>query len=105
MISREFITKLSSNKPLPLARGKVFNSKSHYIVLDASSGQLLRDEERGADFSRNTEGGHLRNQIQEQKNKCSPSLTKRFQERKLRRLANISAKLFNELNCEKRQQF
>jgi hypothetical protein len=37
-----------SNKPHPLARGKVFNSKSHYIVLDASSGQLLRDEERGA---------------------------------------------------------
>jgi hypothetical protein len=35
-----------SNKPHPLARGKVFNSKSHYIVLDASSGQLLRDEER-----------------------------------------------------------
>jgi transposase len=32
----------------------------------------------GSDFSRNTEGGHLRSQIQEQKNKCSPSLTKRF---------------------------
>jgi putative transposase len=28
-----------------------------------------------------------------------------FQERKLRRLANISAKLFNELNYERRQQF
>ena len=28
-----------------------------------------------------------------------------FQERKLRRLANISAKLFNEVNYERRQQF
>ncbi|MFP3313679.1 MAG: hypothetical protein RXO28_04095 [Thermocladium sp.] len=28
-----------------------------------------------------------------------------FQERKLRRLANISAKLFNEINYERRQQF
>jgi len=28
-----------------------------------------------------------------------------FQERKLRRLANVSAKLFNELNYERRQQF
>jgi len=28
-----------------------------------------------------------------------------FQERKLRRLANASAKLFNELNYERRQQF
>jgi len=28
-----------------------------------------------------------------------------FQERKLRRLADISAKLFNELNYERRQQF
>jgi transposase len=28
-----------------------------------------------------------------------------FQERKLRRLANASAKLFNEINYERRQQF
>jgi len=28
-----------------------------------------------------------------------------FQERKLRRLANASAKLFNEVNYERRQQF
>ena len=28
-----------------------------------------------------------------------------YQERRLRRLANISAKLFNELNYERRQQF
>jgi len=28
-----------------------------------------------------------------------------FQERKLKRLANISAKLFNEINYERRQQF
>jgi len=28
-----------------------------------------------------------------------------FQERKLRRLADISAKLFNEVNYERRQQF
>ena len=28
-----------------------------------------------------------------------------FQERKLRRLADISAKLFNEINYERRQQF
>jgi len=28
-----------------------------------------------------------------------------FQERKLRRLANTSAKLFNEVNYERRQQF
>jgi len=28
-----------------------------------------------------------------------------FQERKLRRLANISAKLFNEVNYERRQEF
>ena len=32
-------------------------------------------------------------------------LTNGFQIRKLRRLANISAKLFNELNYERRQQF
>jgi len=28
-----------------------------------------------------------------------------FQERKLRRLADISAKLFNEINYERRQEF
>ena len=32
-------------------------------------------------------------------------LPKGFQERKLRRLANTSAKLFNEINYERRQQF
>jgi len=32
-------------------------------------------------------------------------LSNGFQERKLRRLANASAKLFNEINYERRQQF
>jgi transposase len=71
-----------------------------------SSGQLSGYEERGADFSRNTRGGHLREvEYKNKRTNVVRLLPNGFQERKLRKLANTSARLFDEVNYERRQQF
>jgi len=71
----------------------------------ASSGQLLRDEEREPTSPAMPEEGIYEVKFKNRRTNVVRLLPNGFQERKLRKLANISAKLFNELNCEKRQQF
>ena len=70
-----------------------------------SSGQLLGHEERKLITSAIPEEGIYEVEFKNIRTNVVRLLPNGFQERKLRRLANISAKLFNELNYERRQQF
>ena len=69
-----------------------------------SSGQFLKHEGREP-ISHAEEGIYEVNYIQIKRTNLVSLLPNDFQERKLRKLANISAKLFNKLNYERRQQF
>jgi putative transposase len=69
-----------------------------------SSGQLLRDEEREPSSPAMPEEG-CEVKFKNRRTNAVRLLPNGFQERKLRKLANTSAKLFNELNYERRQQF
>jgi len=70
-----------------------------------ASGQLLEDEEREPISPAIPEGGIYEVKYTNRRTNVVRLLPNGFQERKLRRLANISAKLFNEVNYERRQQF
>ncbi|MFP3228515.1 MAG: hypothetical protein RXQ71_06975 [Caldisphaera sp.] len=70
-----------------------------------SSGQLLKHEEREPISPAIPEEPSTKLIIRIKRTNVVHLLLNGFQERKLRRLANISAKLFNELNYERRQQF
>jgi len=71
-----------------------------------SSGQLSKDEEREPTLSpAMPEEGTYEVEFKNKRTNVVRLLPNGFQERKLRRLANISAKLFNEVNYEKRRQF
>ena len=69
------------------------------------SGQLLKHEEREPIYPAIPERGIYEVKYTNKRTNVIRILPNGFQERKLRRLANISAKLFNELNYERRQQF
>jgi len=84
---------------------KAFKSKPPFSLRMPSSGQLLGDEGREPIPPAIPEAS-----IQEVKHESRRAnvvrlLPSGFQERKLRRLASISARLFNEVNYERRQQF
>jgi len=70
-----------------------------------SSGQLLEDEEREPISPAIPEGGIHEVEFKNRRASVVRLLPNGFQERKLRRLANTSAGLFNEINYERRQQF
>ncbi|SAI84390.1 RNA-guided endonuclease InsQ/TnpB family protein [Saccharolobus solfataricus] len=71
-----------------------------------SSGQLLGDEEREpTPTPAMPEEGVYEVKYSNRRTNVVRLLPNGFQERKLRRLANLSAKLFNEVNFERRQQF
>jgi len=70
-----------------------------------SSGQLSKDEEREPISPAMPEKGIHEVEFKNRRTNVVCRLPNGFQERKLRRLANISAKLFNEVNYERRQQF
>jgi len=71
-----------------------------------SSGQLSEDEERGPILTpAMPEEGISEVEFKNKRTNVVRLLPNGFQERKLRRLANVSAKLFNEVNYERRQQF
>jgi len=70
-----------------------------------ASGQLLEDEEREPISPAIPEEGIYEVEFTNRRTNVVRLLPNGFQERKLRRLANISAKLFNEVNYERRQQF
>ncbi|MFP3242927.1 hypothetical protein [Caldisphaera sp.] len=69
------------------------------------SGQLLKHEEREPISPAIPEEGIYEVNYKNKRTNVVRLLPNGFQERKLRRLSNISAKLFNELNYERRQQF
>jgi len=71
----------------------------------SSPGQFLGNEERGLIPPAIPGGGIKEIKCTNKRTNVVRLLPNGFQERKLRRLANISAKLFNEINYERRQQF
>jgi transposase len=70
-----------------------------------SSGQLLKHEEREPISPAISYEGIYEVNYTNKRTNVIRILPNGFQKRKLRRLANISSKLFNELNYERRQQF
>jgi len=70
-----------------------------------SSGQLLKHEEREQISPAIPDEGIYEVNYTNKRTNVVRLLLNGYQERKLRRLSNISAKLFNELNYERRQQF
>jgi len=71
----------------------------------SSPGQFLGNEERGLIPPAIPGGGIKEVKCSNKRTNVVRLLPNGFQERKLRRLANISAKLFNEINYERGQQF
>ena len=71
----------------------------------SSAGELLVDEERELTTPAILEEGIHEVEFKNKRTNVVRLLPNGFQERKLRRLADTSAKLFNELNYERRQQF
>jgi len=71
----------------------------------SSPGQFLGNEERRPIPPAIPGGGIKEIKHNNKRTNVVRLLPNGFQERKLRRLANISAKLFNEINYERRQQF
>jgi len=70
-----------------------------------ASGQLLEDEGREPIPPAIPEGGIYEVKYTDRRTNVVRLLPNGFQGRKLRRLASISARLFNEVNYERRQQF
>jgi len=70
-----------------------------------ASGQLLEDEEREPISSAIPEEDIYEVEFKNRRTNVVRLLPNGFQERKLKKLANTSAKLFNEVNYERRQQF
>ncbi|MFP3230231.1 MAG: transposase [Caldisphaera sp.] len=70
-----------------------------------SSGQLLKHEEREPISPAIPDEGIYEVEFGNRRANVVRLLPNGFQERKLERLANITAKLFNEINYERRQQF
>jgi putative transposase len=71
----------------------------------SSSGQLLGHEEREPTSPAIPEEGIYEVEYTNRRTNVVRLLPNGFQERKLRKLADASAKLFNEVNYERRQQF
>ena len=71
----------------------------------SSSGQFLENGGRGPTSPAIPGGGIKEVEFKNRRTNVVRLLPNGFQERKLRRLADISAKLFNEVNYERRQQF
>jgi putative transposase len=69
------------------------------------SGQLLKHEEREPISPAIPERGIYEVNYKNKRTNVVRLLPNGYQERKLGRLANITVKLFNELNYERRQQF
>jgi putative transposase len=70
-----------------------------------ASGQLLEDEGREPIPPAIPEASIQEVKYTSRRTNVVRLLPSGFQERKLRRLASISARLFNEVNYERRQQF
>ncbi|MFP3305848.1 MAG: transposase, partial [Thermocladium sp.] len=88
----------------PLGRVK-FKNLLLFLFRMPSSGQFLENGGRGPTSPAIPGGGIKEVKHTNRRTNVVRLLPNGFQERKLRRLADISAKLFNEVNYERRQQF
>jgi len=84
---------------------KVFRPKHLSLFKMPSSGQLLGHEEREPTPPAIPEEGIYEVEYKNKRTNVVRLLPNGFQERKLRKLADTSARLFNEVNYERRQQF
>jgi putative transposase len=84
---------------------KAFKLKSLFLLRMLSSGQLLGDEEREPIPPAIPEASIQEVKYTSRRANVVRLLPNGFQGRRLRRLASISARLFNEVNYERRQQF
>ena len=84
---------------------KVFRPKHLSLFKMPSSGQLLGHEEREPTPPAIPEEGIYEVEYKNKRANVVRLLPNGFQERKLRKLADTSARLFNEVNYERRQQF
>jgi putative transposase len=75
------------------------------MMMMPSSGQFPQDEEREPISPAIPEEGIYEVEYSNKRTNVVRLLPNGFQERKLRRLADISAKLYNEINYERRHQF
>jgi len=90
---------------LALKGGVKFKNLLLFLLRMSSSGQFLGNGGRGPTSPAIPGGGIHEVKHTNKRTNVVRLLPNGFQERKLRRLANISAKLFNEINYERRQQF
>ena len=109
MRSSETLTALLITKTTNLApsRGgvKLLKTRLPLIFMMPSFGQPIQNEEREP-ISLAIPGEGIREaEFRNRRTNVVRLLPNGFQERKLKKLANLSAKLYNELNCERRQQF
>jgi len=84
---------------------KVFKTQTSLFFQMPSSGQLLGHEEREPISPAIPEEGVYEVKYENRRTNVVRLLPNGFQERKLRKLADASARLFNEVNYERRQQF
>ena len=95
-----------NGKPCPFKDGvRVLKTKLPLLFRMSSSGQLLQGEEREPISLAIPEEDIHEVEFKNRKTNVVRLLPNGFQERKLRRLADLSAKIYNELNYEWRQQF
>jgi len=98
------VTKAESLAP-SRGEGKKFKCKQLFLFKMSSSGQLLGHEEREPISPAIPEEGVYEVEYKNRRTNVVRLLPNGFQERKLRKLADTSARLFNEVNYERRQQF
>ena len=98
------VTKAESLAP-SRGEGKKFKCKQLFLFKMSSSGQLLGHEERELIPPAIPEEGVYEVKYENKRTNVVRLLPNGFQERKLRKLADMSARLFNEVNYERRQQF
>ena len=91
-------------KPRPSGRGR-FKYWKKRLLLVSSPDQFLGNEERRPIPPAIPGEGIKEVKCTNKRTNVVRLLPNGFQERKLRRLANTSAKLFNEVNYERRQEF
>ena len=92
-------------KSPPSFDGVGLNTGENHLLLVSSLGQFLGNEERRPTSPAIPGEGIKEIECTNKRTNVVRLLPNGFQERKLRRLANISTKLFNEVNYERRQQF
>ena len=95
----------TNDKPRPFRGRARFKNLLLFLFRMSSSGQFLGNGERGPTSPAIPGEGIKEVKYTNKRTNVVRLLPNGFQERKLRRLANISAKLFNEINYERRQQF